>query len=117
MSNSEETYAILGAARSGLAAARLLRREGASVFVSDLKAIGVEKVGELEEMGVEYEMEGHTDRVLEATTLVLSPGVPDTAPIVKAAMEKGLTITNEIEIATARCRAPIVAITGTNGKT
>ena len=117
MSDSRETYSILGAARSGLAAARLLRSEGAHVFVSDIKPIADETARALLEMGVEFEQGGHTARVLEATTLVLSPGVPDTAPIVREAAAKGMTITNEIEIAAARCTATIVAITGTNGKT
>lgn len=117
MSINNETYSILGAARSGLAAARLLRREGAAVFVSDMKEATEDALRILQEIGADYEFGGHTDRVLQADTLILSPGVPDTAPIVRQAIEKGMRITNEIEIAAARCRAEIVAITGTNGKT
>lgn len=119
MSETPQTYSILGAARSGLAVARLLRREGAYVFVSDAKP--AESCDDarrmLESIGADYEFGGHTARVLESTALVLSPGVPDTLPIVRQAREHGLEITNEIEIAARRCRAPIVAITGTNGKT
>lgn len=113
------TYSILGAARSGLAAARLLRGEGARVFVSDARpAVDVgETIRLLDEMGAAYEFGGHTDRVLDADVLVLSPGVPDTIPIVRRAGERGMTITNEIEIAWRRCRGRVVAITGTNGKT
>jgi UDP-N-acetylmuramoylalanine--D-glutamate ligase len=119
MSKTPQTYSILGAARSGLAVARLLRREGARVFVSDVKP--AESCGDarhlLESIGADYEFGGHSSRVLESTVLVLSPGVADTLPIVRQAREHGLEITNEIEIAARRCRAPIVAITGTNGKT
>ncbi|HVZ37750.1 MAG TPA: UDP-N-acetylmuramoyl-L-alanine--D-glutamate ligase [Candidatus Kapabacteria bacterium] len=117
--NGVSTYSILGAARSGLAVAALLAREGAQVFVSDAKPSS--SCGDAEErlrsLGVGYEFGGHSPRVLESSTLVLSPGVPDTIPIVAQARERGMAITNEIEIAAARCRAPIVAITGTNGKT
>ncbi|HVK37084.1 MAG TPA: UDP-N-acetylmuramoyl-L-alanine--D-glutamate ligase [Candidatus Kapabacteria bacterium] len=113
------THTVIGSARSGLAAVRLLRAEGATVFVSDSRPAvdAAESIAALEEMGVEYEFGGHTDRVLEAATIVLSPGVPDTIPIVRKAVERGLAVVGEIEIAAARCRAPIVAITGTNGKT
>lgn len=116
---SQTTYAILGAARSGLAAARLLRAEGASVLVSDVRSEeeSDEAVEVLREIGAEYEFGGHTDRVLERDVLVLSPGVPDTIPIVRRAVERGIAVTNEIDIAAARSRGKIVAITGTNGKT
>ncbi len=119
MSEGSTTYSVLGAARSGLAVAKLLRREGARVLVSDVRPADEsgDAIEVLNEIGAEYEFGGHTDRVLESEVLILSPGVPDTAPIVAKAREKGMEITNEIEIAARRCRAPIVAITGTNGKT
>src|SRR5690606_28992391 len=93
--------------------------EGARVFVSDARpAVDVgETIRLLDEMGAAYEFGGRTDRVLDADVLVLSPGVPDTIPIVRRAGERGMTITNEIEIAWRRCRGRVVAITGTNGKT
>jgi len=113
------TYAILGAARSGLAAARLLRLEGAAVLVSDVRpeSESAPAVAVLREIGAEYEFGGHTDRVLEQDVLVLSPGVPDTVPIVRRAVERGMVVTNEIDIAATRSRGRVVAITGTNGKT
>jgi UDP-N-acetylmuramoylalanine--D-glutamate ligase len=114
-----DSYSILGAARSGLAVAALLRLEGAEVFVSDTRPAesSGEAIRRLEEIGAAYEFGGHSDRVLDAGTLVLSPGIPDTIPIVRRAVERGMAITNEIEIASRRCRGRIVAITGTNGKT
>jgi len=117
MADNTATYSILGAARSGLAVAKLLRSEGARVFVSDAKPAGDSAIALLDAIGAEYEFGGHSDRVLESDTLILSPGVPDTIPIVRRAAERGMTITNEIEIASRRCIAPVVAITGTNGKT
>lgn len=121
MPDTLPTYSILGAARSGLAVAALLRAEGAAVFVSDSKPAdteaAMEAIGKLDAVGAAYEFGGHSDRVLEASTLVLSPGVPDTIPIVKRAIERGMKLTNEIEIAWSRCRGRVVAITGTNGKT
>jgi UDP-N-acetylmuramoylalanine--D-glutamate ligase len=117
--NPANSYAILGAARSGLAVARLLRREGALVFVSDRRdaATAGDAIARLEEMGIEYEFGEHNERVLESGTLVLSPGVPDSIPIVREAIARGLEVVSEIEIAARRCRGQIVAITGTNGKT
>ncbi len=117
MMNDGRTYTILGAARSGIAVAKLLRAEGARVFVSDAKPADAAALAKLDAIGAEYEFGGHSERALEADVMVLSPGVPDTIPIVRAARERGIAITNEIEIAWRRSRAPIVAITGTNGKT
>jgi UDP-N-acetylmuramoylalanine--D-glutamate ligase len=119
MSSSSKTYSIIGAARSGIAVAKLLQGEGARVFVSDAKApeASSDAASRLDAVGVEYEFGGHSDRVLDADLIVLSPGVPGDIPILGRAREKGIEIVSEIEIASRRCRAPIVAITGTNGKT
>ncbi|MBC8145137.1 MAG: UDP-N-acetylmuramoyl-L-alanine--D-glutamate ligase [bacterium] len=113
------TYSILGSARSGLAAAKLLHAEGSDVFVSDSRPTSesAEAIALLDELGIPHEFGGHTERVLKASTIVLSPGVPDTVAIVRRAIGMGKDLVSEIEIAAARCRAPIVAITGTNGKT
>jgi len=112
-------FSILGAGKSGLAVARLLRTRRAKVFLSEMakqeKFPGAAK--ELEEIGVEYEFGDNTHRVLDADYVVLSPGVPLTAPIVKLAQERQIKILSEIEIAFDHCEAPVVAITGTNGKT
>lgn len=113
------TYSIIGAARSGLAAARLLKGLGENVFVSDAKSpeSATDAIRVLEELEIPFEFGEHTERVLEAETIVLSPGVPPHIPVLEQAREKGLDITNEIEIASRFCRGRIVGITGTNGKT
>ncbi len=112
-------FSILGAGKSGLAVARLLKTRRAKVFLSEKasKTKFKDTAHELDEMEVEYEFGNNTHRVLDADYVVLSPGVPSDAPIVKLARERGIKILSEIEIAFDQCEAPILAITGTNGKT
>jgi UDP-N-acetylmuramoylalanine--D-glutamate ligase len=112
-------FSILGAGKSGLAVARLLKTRRAKVFLSEKSKRNKfeEAARELDEIGIEYEFGDNTHRVLDADYVVLSPGVPIDAPIVKLAREKQIKILSEIEIAFDQCEAPIVAITGTNGKT
>ncbi|HET6400681.1 MAG TPA: UDP-N-acetylmuramoyl-L-alanine--D-glutamate ligase [Candidatus Kapabacteria bacterium] len=112
-------FSILGAGKSGRAVARLLKTRRAKVFLSEKgkQSKFEDAARELEEIGVEYEFGDNTHRVLDADYVVLSPGVPLDAPIVKLAREKQIKILSEIEIAFDECEAPVVAITGTNGKT
>ncbi len=112
-------FSVLGAGRSGIAAARLLRKRRAKVFLSDHapETKSQEAASQLSEIGVEYEFGGNTHRVLDADTIVISPGVPLTSPMVTLARERGIKIISEIELAYEFCEVPIIAITGTNGKT
>ncbi|HEX5000188.1 MAG TPA: UDP-N-acetylmuramoyl-L-alanine--D-glutamate ligase [Terriglobia bacterium] len=106
---------VVGMARSGIAAARLLARKGAAVFVTDS---GNPPAAELDAMGIPYETGGHSpDRFLSADEIVVSPGVPLDLPPLKMAREKGVPIIGEIELAARDLRGDIVAITGSNGKT
>ena len=68
---------VIGAARSGLAAARLLAEQGATVFVTERGEIGDDARASLDAAGIDYEAGGHTDRALDADVFVVSPGVPD----------------------------------------
>lgn len=108
---------VVGGARSGLAVARLLRRAGVRVFLTDSAPAtqGIEAA--LAEAGVAYEFGGHTPRALQADFLAISPGVPSTINLVQQALRAGLPVYSEVEVASWFCRAPMVAITGTNGKT
>ncbi len=119
MSYKNTSVTVIGAARSGLAVARLLKEAKAHVFVSDSKgAKHMREAAEaLEAMGVAYEFGRHSAKVQESDVIVLSPGVPDTTPVVRLAAQRGKKIVSEIEVAYEFCKAPIVAITGTNGKT
>ncbi len=112
-------FSIIGGARSGLAVARLLKQEGARVFLSD--SAPLEKMqaaaSELDSEGIASEFGGNTVRVLDADVIVVSPGVPSDAPLVRTALQKGIRVFSELEVASWFCPAPMIAITGTNGKT
>jgi UDP-N-acetylmuramoylalanine--D-glutamate ligase len=110
---------ILGLARSGVAAAKLLKKQGAVVFASDGASTHDVRTAaaELESMGIPVEMGGHTARALECDYLVRSPGVPNSNPTLAEARRRGLAVVSEIEVAYWFCPAPVVAITGSNGKT
>src|SRR4051812_2973879 len=99
MQTRGKRFSILGAGRSGLAVARLLRKRRAKVFLSDSGPVNPELQKELEEIGVESEFVKNTHRVLEADVIVISPGVPLDTPIVKLAREKEIKIVSEIELA------------------
>ncbi len=108
---------VIGAARSGIAASTLLAEASAEVFLSEYGEISPDAAQTLEKAGVASEAGGHTGRALEADFIVVSPGVPSNIPLLKAAGEKGIPIYSEIEAAFWFCQSPIVAITGSNGKT
>ncbi len=113
---------VIGAARSGLAVAKLLKRLNADVFISDVKKIEEIKyvkftTNELDLLGIKYEFGGHSDRIFDCDFIVISPGVPSSADIVVKAKNMGIKVLSEIEVASWFCKAPIVAVTGTNGKT
>lgn len=110
---------VLGAARSGIAAARLLKAKGANVFVSDAGTEEklIDQIEMLRSMDADYEVGGHSERVLDAEIIVLSPGVPSMIPLLEEARNRDIPVVAELEMASWFCRAPIIAITGTNGKT
>lgn len=111
--------AVLGAARSGIGVAKLLRSKGAQVMVSDQRTSDQlrEAQAELANTGVTLETSGHSDRVFDASLIVLSPGVPSDAPVVLEAVHRKVPIVSELEVASWFCKAPMVAVTGSNGKT
>jgi UDP-N-acetylmuramoylalanine--D-glutamate ligase len=107
---------IVGMARSGVAAAKLLQSRGKSVFATDSGSAPLRS--ELDNLGIPYEAGGHTEaRFLEAEEIVMSPGVPLDIPPLGAARRKGIPIVSEIEVAFRYLQGEIVAITGSNGKT
>ncbi|MGH7544273.1 MAG: UDP-N-acetylmuramoyl-L-alanine--D-glutamate ligase [Gemmatimonadota bacterium] len=112
--------AVLGLARSGTAAARLLAREGASVYASDVSsAPAMEAVAaRLREEGIDAVVGGHDPvRLAASDWIVVSPGIPPEAPALAEAVRQGVPVFAELEVASWFARAPIAAITGTNGKT
>ncbi|MDH7516018.1 MAG: UDP-N-acetylmuramoyl-L-alanine--D-glutamate ligase [Bacteroidota bacterium] len=109
---------VIGAARSGVAAARLLKDLGTDVLVSEVNPEdSCPLAAELHALGIAAEFGGHSPRVFEANLLVVSPGVPSDAPVLQDAARHGIPVVSEIELAAMFCPAPIAAVTGTNGKT
>ena len=111
--------AVLGAGKSGLAVSRLLLRKGAKVFLSEEKSsYELEMVcEELAQSGLDYELGGNTERVYTGRDImVLSPGIGLDNPIVIEAKKRSVYITGELEMAYRFCKSPIIAVTGTNGK-
>ncbi len=110
---------ILGAARSGLAAAALLKQKGARPFVSDSAPVEQKEEQKrfLEERDIPFEFGGHSDRVFEAEFVVLSPGIPVRSQVVQRLIKKGIPVWSEIEVAFWFCAAKLIAVTGSNGKT
>lgn len=111
---------IVGAAKSGLAAARTLCEGGAKVFISDIQPeeklrATLTKEALLDK--VTYEAGGNTDKVLDSDFIVLSPGVRPDIPVLVKANEKRIPIYSEIEIAYRLSKGKRLVITGSNGKT
>jgi UDP-N-acetylmuramoylalanine--D-glutamate ligase len=107
---------VLGLARSGHAAALALRRRG-------IEVVGVDSspdldTGRLAEAGVELHLGTEEERLLDAVeTVIKSPGVPGEARLVAAARARGIPVWSEVELGSRLLESPIVAVTGTNGKT
>lgn len=109
---------ILGAGKSGVGAALLAKQHQYEVFVSDLGEIGSAFKNELKEEGILYEEKTHsTKKILNSDLIVKSPGIPNKAPLIKEAHQKGIEVISEIEFASRHTKATIIAITGSNGKT
>ncbi len=111
--------AVLGGGISGYGSAILAKKQGFEVLLSDMGQISPLYRSRLDEWGVEYEEGGHSvERILTASEVIKSPGIPDTAPMVKALLEKGVPVISEMEFA---CRymgkSRTICITGSNGKT
>jgi UDP-N-acetylmuramoylalanine--D-glutamate ligase len=111
---------VVGLARSGGSVARLLRSCGAVVSCTEKNTTPALEVAAraLRQDGIGVELGGHTPPFIEGRDLVvISPGVRPDAACVLWARESGIEVVSEIEIAAALCPAPVIAITGTNGKT
>lgn len=109
---------VLGAGESGAGAAVLAKVKGFDVFVSDASAVKEKYKSLLQEYGVEWEEGGHTfEKILNASEVIKSPGIPDSAPVIKAVKEKGIPVISEIEFAGRYTDAKMICITGSNGKT
>jgi UDP-N-acetylmuramoylalanine--D-glutamate ligase len=107
---------VAGAARSGVAAAKLMAKRGGLVTLSDVRE-SLTEAAELESAGIALELGGHTAATFTAADLiVLSPGVPRHQPAIEAARSGGVEVIGELELASRWLAGRIVAITGTKGK-
>ena len=109
---------ILGAGESGAGAAVLAKKEGFDVFVSDMSKIKDKYKRLMDDHQIEWEEGRHTEaKILNADEVIKSPGIPDTAPMVKKLRDQGTHIISEIEFAGRYTHSKMICITGSNGKT
>jgi UDP-N-acetylmuramoylalanine--D-glutamate ligase len=115
-----ETIGVLGLGRSGVAAARLALRLGAAVYASDFGDGPAARAAAdaLRALGADAETGGHDAAKLAACgRIVLSPGIPRTVPVLRDPRVAGVPVVAEVEFAYRWLEAPVIAVTGTNGKT
>ncbi len=120
MDLKDKKILVVGLARTGAATVQFLSRRGARVKVSDAKTAAelAPFLGPLQGLSVDWEMGGHTEAFFsDADLIVMSPGVPLNLPPVEKARAKGTPVLSEVELAFRFLRRPLIAITGTNGKT
>jgi len=115
----KKKVSVIGAARSGIAVARLLRSQGADVFVSDsaLAEKLQSSISNLQFEKIKFEVGKHSNHVYDCDLMVISPGVPSNVFVVLEAQKRSIKVVSELEVSCWFCRSPIVAITGSNGKT
>ncbi|RPJ10875.1 MAG: UDP-N-acetylmuramoyl-L-alanine--D-glutamate ligase, partial [Deltaproteobacteria bacterium] len=114
----QQKIMIVGAGRTGTALCRYFVQRGAAVTLSDTRpAANLAEIDEITLLGVTLDLGGHTTtNFLESDLIVISPGVSLQLPAIKTAAAAGIPVLGEIEIACREFDVPLIAITGTNGK-
>ncbi|MCL2218524.1 MAG: UDP-N-acetylmuramoyl-L-alanine--D-glutamate ligase [Chitinispirillia bacterium] len=112
--------AVIGAAKSGVAAAQYFRARGSAVFISDTcsreRLDGILRGSGLDVDGVESESDRHSDKVLSCELIILSPGVRSDLDVLVRASAKGIPVWSEMELGFRVSKAPFLAVTGSSGK-
>ncbi len=111
---------VIGAKRSGLAAAELLRKNGARARVMDEQPLTHEERARFEALGVpiaSQDLPNIAENGRQPDLIVLSPGVPYDAPLLTAARDRGIPVIGEVELSSYFLKGPVAGITGSNGKT
>jgi len=121
MEEKQKTTLVIGLARSGISAAKLLHKVGNKVIVND-KSSSAEIASTAKKLkegiGCEVYLGQNPDDLLNRVDeIIVSPGVPSDAPFLIKAADMGIQVISEVELAYRYCKAPIIAVTGTNGKT
>lgn len=116
---ADETILVIGLGRSGVASSQVLRGRGVAVYATDEKPREElsDVIAQIETAGARFVRPAELPDLLPAiTAAVLSPGVPLNGPLVRSVQDAGVPVFSEIEVAFRLCKAPIVAVTGTKGK-
>lgn len=109
---------VIGAGRSGMAVAEVVKSLGGIPFVSDSDAAVRNKANQrLSELNIESEFGAHSEKVFESELMIVSPGVPVDSMIVREAKPRGIPVWPEVELAYRICKGKIIGVTGSNGKT
>lgn len=109
---------VLGGGESGYGSAYLAKKEGFEVFLSDKGALKDGYREALRSADIAFEEGAHTmERILDADLIIKSPGLPESAPVMRQVREKGIRTVSEIEFAGKYCKAKTICVTGSNGKT
>lgn len=112
---------VVGLGKSGLAAVRYLHEQGADVKVSewrDANAIDAQALKVLDQCQATIETGGHTESFFaDAELVVVSPGVPHDLPILRTVRERAVPVVGELALAAGQIEVPVIAVTGSNGKT
>lgn len=114
------SFSIIGAARSGVAAAKLLKLNGYKVFLSDSspeEKINKDFIKEIKDNGIEHEFGKHSEKVFDCDCIIVSPGVPQDSEVIQKALSMDKDVVSEIEAASWFCKGKVISVTGTNGKT
>lgn len=113
-----QRIAILGGGESGVGAAMLAQKHGFDVFLSDLGPIASQYKEKLQELNIAFEENKHTQaEIFTAVEVIKSPGIPDTAGIIREIKGRKIPVVSEIEFAKRYTNAKTICITGSNGKT
>ncbi len=109
---------VLGGGESGVGAALLAKSKGFETFLSDAGSLSPFYKEKLEKNSIQFEENKHSeDKILQADKIIISPGIPESNPLVQKIIQGNIPIVSEIEFAAEFTQSKIIAITGSNGKT